>query len=228
MKHRTRIIYHERLGDVVRCLPLARHLALKGAEVEFECNPEYHDIFKLVSYAKPVRPGTPEDGCEIVQLQIWPRRFEDFEARGLNWMDYAYEPWPECGREIVFDRLDILDAIAVPDWVRESALVFPNGYSQRNPPDARWVILMAHRLFMGAPVCVIGKQDLGCHQLNGILELVAYIRAAKRVLTVNTAPSIIASAVRSCWHHVPDLDPRHDWQHKRQIPVPRPLLTKAA
>jgi hypothetical protein len=84
------------------------------------------------------------------------------------------------------------------------------------------VILKAHTLFPGVPVCVIGKRDLGCHELGSIPKLVAYIRAAKHVLTVNTAPSILASAVRESWHHVPDRDPRHDWQHPRRIVVERP------
>jgi len=219
MKPRVLLVYHERLGDVARCLPLARGMALAGADVSFECKPEYHDLFRLVSYVRPVLPGAPRvQYSQVHELQIWPNRFEDFEARGLNWMDYIYEAWPTVRREIVLDAWEPRD---IPSWVREACLVFPNGYSQRNPPDPRNVILQAHRLFPGAPVVVIGKRDLGCHELSGVGELVDWLAAAKHVLTVNTAASILASAVRESWHHIPDLDPRHDWQHPRRAVVPR-------
>lgn len=218
-RHRTLLVYHERLGDIARCLPIAEQLAGPGSEVHFECKPDYHELFELVSYVKPVAPGAPRDAYDVVyNLQIWPDRFAHFEATGLNWMDYVYQPWPWMHREIHFDRPA---GIEVPAWVRQACLVFPNGYSQRNPPDPRWVILKAHVMFGGSPVCVIGKRDLGLMELAGIRELVAWIAAAGEVLTVNTAPSILASAVRADWHHIPDLDPRHDWQHPRRIVVPR-------
>jgi hypothetical protein len=217
---RSLIVYHERLGDVARCLPLAKGLSLLGTEVYFECRPEYHELFDFVGYAKPVNPGEPREGYgRVYDLQIWPNRFAEFEASGLNWMDFVYQPYPWVRRDIEFDYPP--DTSGVPAWVREACLVFPNGYSQRNPPDPRWVILKAHQMFGGMPICVIGKKELGCQELPSIADLVAWISVAKRVLTVNTAPSILASAVRDDWHHIPDLDPRHDWQHERRIVVPR-------
>jgi len=206
---------------VARCLPLARYFAKQGRNVFVECKPEYHLLFFYVGYATPIAPGAVRDGAERIDLQIWPRRFAEFEASGLNWMDYVYAPWPDCDRQIVFDRIEVVGTVRVPAWVYYSCLVFPNGYSQRNPPDPRWVILKAHSLFPGVPICVVGKGELGCHELGSIPELVAWIAAAKHVLTVNTAPSILASAVRDTWHHVPDLDPRHDWQHPRRTVVER-------
>lgn len=219
MKSDTIIVYHERLGDVCRCLPLARHLAAQGHRVFIECKPEYHLLFRLVSYCAPMMPGIRPNHARVLDLQIWPTRFEHFEASGLNWMDYVYAPWPECDREIVFDRLDVLPEVL--PIVSDAVLIFPNGYSQRNAPDPNGVVTLAERLFPTAPRAVVGKRDLGCYELPSILHLVAYIRAAKHVLTVNTAPSIIASAVRQTWHHIPDLDPRHDWKHPRQIVVDR-------
>jgi hypothetical protein len=32
---------------------------------------------------------------------------------------------------------------------------------------------------------------------------------------------VLCSALRQTWHHVPDLDPRHDWMHPRRIVVKR-------
>lgn len=218
---RALIVYHERLGDITRCLPLARWLsAAEGYEVFLECKPQYHAIFSLVSYATPLHPGADRSQfSRVLDLQIWPERFIAFEKTGLNWMDYVYQDFGDCPRKIVFDLP--LPMQRVPNWVSSAALVFPNGYSQRDAPDPRWVVLKAHQLFPGVPVCVIGARDLGCHELPTIPDLVAWIAAAKHVLTVNTSPSILASAVRDSWHHVPDLDPRHDWQHPHRIVVAR-------
>lgn len=212
------IIYHERLGDIARCLPLARHLAKDGGAVFMECKPEYHGLFEMVSYCQPVAPGHELEFGEVVNPQIWPSRYQDFMARGWNWMDYVYEPWPECDRQIVFD---VTPSAFVPDDIYDSVVVFPSGYSQMRPPDPNSVILHAHAAFSGDPVIVIGKRDLGYHQLDSIPDLCAWIKAAKHVLTVNTAPSILASGLRDSWHHIPDLDYRHDWLHANQIIVPR-------
>lgn len=220
MKPDIVIVYHERLGDVCRCLPLARYFAAQGHRVFIECKAEYHALFRLVSYVSPLEAGIGLRGAQVINLQIWPERFAEFEASGLNWMDYVYAPWPDCDREIVFDRLDVLPT--APPTVADACLIFPNGYSQRNPPDPQWVIDKARELFPGVSCGVVGKRELGCFELPTILDLVAWIRAARYVVTVNTAPSIIASAVRETWHHVPDLDPRHDWQHKRAVRVDRP------
>lgn len=220
MKPKVLLVYHERLGDIARCLPLARHLSA-GWNVWFECKPEYHGLFELVNYCVPVAPSVDRSHFDIVyDLQIWPDRFENFTATGLNWMDYIYLPWPDCPREIVFDAMP-KNIPNVPTWVWCSCLVFPIGYSQKNPPNPGWVVAMAHKLFPGCPVCVLGKNDLGCFELASISELVYWLKAAKSVVTVNSAASILCSAVRSTWHHIPDLDPMHDWQHTRRTVIPR-------
>jgi len=216
------IIYHERLGDIARCFPLAKYYADKGRHVFIECKPQYHGLFQLVSYCTPISPGHMPKDAEVIDLQIWPDKFKDFEASGDNWMDFIYAPWPDCDRQIVFDsRRWQTFTRDVPKWVTSACLVFPSGYSQRNPPDPRAVILKSHELFPGVPVCVVGKGDLGCFELRSIPELVAWIESARHVLTVNSAPSILASAVRPSWHHIPDLDPRHDFIHENQIRVSR-------
>ena len=57
--------------------------------------------------------------------------------------------------------------------------------------------------------------------VGSIPQLVAWLAAAHDVVTVNSAASILCSAVRESWHHVPDLDPIHDWQHLKQIVIAR-------
>ena len=209
------IVYHERLGDILRCIPLAKHFTLQGHSVFIECYPAYHDIGWCIQWAELVAPGKAPEG-ERIDLQIWPHRFDDFTRSGLNWMDYVYRDYPEVNRQI-----ELMAGGDCPDWVREAALVFPNGYSQRKPPNPQGVILQAHQLFPGVPVCVIGKANLGCYELPNTRVLADWIAAAKHVLTVNTAASIIASAVRPSWHHIPDLDPQHDFTHRNQIRVGR-------
>jgi UDP:flavonoid glycosyltransferase YjiC (YdhE family) len=210
------IVYHERLGDILRCVPLAKHFWAQGYRVFIECLPAYHDLGGNLLFCDLVAPGEAPEG-ERIDLQIWPHRFKEFTESGLNWMDFVYRDYPDVPRQIDLSY----NAGDTPPWVDEAVLVFPNGYSQRNPPNPRAVILQAHKLFPGRPVCVIGKADLGCHELPTIGELIDWIAAAKHVLTVNTAASIIASAVRSSWHHIPDLDPQHDFTHPNQIRVGR-------
>jgi hypothetical protein len=83
------------------------------------------------------------------------------------------------------------------------------------------VVIQAHSLFPGRPVCVIGKRDLGCHELPTIPDLIDWVAAAAAVFAVNTGASIIASAVRGSWHHIPDTTPQDDFVHPRQIRVGR-------
>lgn len=221
------IVYHERLGDVARCLPIAKWYADQGHSVFFECKPEYHGLFAMVDYVQPILPlSISHDQFDTVHdLQIWHRRFADFEASGLNWMDYIYADFPQIDREIILNKAP---KVAVPPEVKNTVLVFPNGYSQRNAPDPQWVWRTACELFPTSQKTVIGKADLGCHELPSIAHLVAWIKEAKAILTVNTAPSILASAVRDTWHHIPDLDPRHDWQHPRAVRVERNVEARDA
>lgn len=216
------LVYHERLGDICRCLPIAEYFAGQGWEVMFECKPQYHGLFQVVGYCWPIAPGGDWRLYDrVIDLQVWPNRFDDFTRSGLNWMDYVYGLFPEgpgIDREI---SLCVTATPDVPDWVPESCLVFPTGYSQKAPPIPNGVLIHAHMLFPGTPVAAVGKAEHGCFELSDIPTLVAWIWRAKYVLTVNTAASIIASAVRQSWHHIPDLDPQHDFTHHRQIRVGR-------
>lgn len=218
------IVYHERLGDIVRCLPIARHFAMLGWHVWIECRPQYHGIFDCVTYCYGLAPDERRgDFTRIIDLQIWPKRFDDFTRSGKNWMDYVYGLFPE-GKDI--DRQILLaptkgEADEVPAWVHECCLVFPNGYSQMNPPNPFGVLIQAHKTFPTVPVIAVGKAELDMPELPSIPTLVAWIEAAKHVLTVNTSASIIASAVRKEWHHIPDLNPQHDWTHPNQVRVGR-------
>ena len=55
------IIYRERLGDVLRCLPAAKFLADKGHEVFIDCYEKYAGVFEMVSYCKRGNKGDKID-----------------------------------------------------------------------------------------------------------------------------------------------------------------------
>jgi len=48
------IIQPGRLGDIIICLPIAKHYFDKGYEVDWLCPIEFHEMFRNVSYCKPV------------------------------------------------------------------------------------------------------------------------------------------------------------------------------
>ena len=209
-----RIIYHMRLGDVVRCLPIAKYFADRGWYVELETLPEYHGVQDLVSYCALVPPGLWTVPNRKLDLQVWPRRAPDFEASGLTWQQYVYRLFPE-GAEIdplaiVFDRLPKSNRVA------DEALCFLTGYSQRcNPPEER-TLYVAHKLFPGVPVLAIGPNY---HMEKTVFDYARRVQEAAHVLTINSSASIICSAVRESWHHVVSKHPNEEWVDPRQIRV---------
>ena len=85
------IRYQQRLGDVLRCLPACKYLADQSHEVVLDCYDQYHGVFDLVTY---VRPGTADD---IIDLEIWPNRYNAFRDSKLSWMDFVYQhPVQKC------------------------------------------------------------------------------------------------------------------------------------
>lgn len=221
------IVYHLRLGDIARCLPIAKHFHDAGSEVHFECLPEYHGLFELVPYCRPVAPGANRTAYDrVLDLQIWPARMAEWIASPLNWMDFVYGLFPE-GRDI--DRQIVLSPPQkeVPPWISEAMLCFPTGYSQEwlTPPEQ--VIVLAHQLARGAPVLAVGKADQGMAELQDIPTMCAYLAQAKQVLTINTSASILASALRDSWIHIAD-HPKHDWRHPKQLRIERDDTTATA
>lgn len=232
--HRRRVLlikYHMRLGDIIRCLPIAKWYADQGWAVLFECLPQYHGIFEAVSYAVPVDPAG-ESHAEVwvdktLDLQIWPKRYQAFRNSGKTWMDYVYSLRPEfadISRAIIFDRVAAVKghegelALLPPDV----SLVAPFGYSNVDPPRLEnvlalasglmhktsketWILADAHQAKtlrnIGRPVITVKNV--------GLLPLL--IQSAADFLTVNSAPAIIAGAMRSSYWHVPTAVYQDDW-----------------
>jgi hypothetical protein len=212
------IVYHLRLGDIARCLPIAKFFADRGDKVYFECNEEYHGLFELVDYCKPVAPWVNRSAFDrVLDLQIWPDRFNSFQESGQNWTDFVFGLLPEGGD---IDRNIVLNspAIITPPELRSMVLCFPTGYSQRNKIDPRTVVFAAHMIAKGSPVLCAGKKEHGLAEFGGIEYLCAYIRDAGELLTINTSASILASALRKSWWHVAEC-PQDDFFHPNQIRI---------
>ena len=217
------LIYHERLGDVLRCLPIARHLAADGVEVLIECLPQYHSLFDAVSYAAPVEPRHNAKGRRI-DLQIWPNRYADFRASGKSWEDYVYGLLPECAsmdRRIIFDKLDARSAVDDAIMGPQTAIVSPFGYSQTVQYNPALVCQYAFAQFK-APMRILAdpKQVEACvwrgwseslfTTAKDIPELIRILRDAREVMTINSAPAIICDAVRERYYHIPSGTPQDD------------------
>lgn len=218
------IKYTRRLGDIARCLPIARALSQEGDTVHFHCAPEYHQLFSFVSYALPCY--NPSEKYDLtLDLEIWPDRYRDFRDSGMSWMDFVYDiaaqsiagaqDWP---RRIVFDK-PIPETLA---WVQHTAIVFPAGYSQVQPVAPARIMAAAHEIFSATPILMCGKKDLvrAAYEVVDVSYLVALIANAKFLLTVNSAPTVLASAVRQSWHHIPDSVEQDDFFDPRQIRIP--------
>jgi len=216
MSNRVRIIYHMRLGDVARCLPIARYFYERDWDVELECSPEYYGVQALVRYVTLVPPHHPLDPLtRVLDLQIWPKRSDDFEASGKTWQEYIPTLFPE-GPQIDFNRILFDKLPPTPDRITEEALCFPQGYSQRFAHHPGVIFDVAHQLYKGVPVVAMGPSY---HMEESIFKYAQRIQRARYVLTINSSASIFASAVRASWHHIVSRHPNEEWHDPRQIRI---------
>lgn len=230
---KTLIIYRERLGDVVRCLPIARHFAAQGHEVFFRCKQQYEGIFDAVTYAW--RETHAQEYAQTFDLQIWPRRFDHFRHSGQCWMDYVYSLYPaiwDVDRTIVFDALDLTpdphERYALPQGYKLAALF---GYSQTRQINFLHLLKAASKAlgddfyFLADPLFARWLMEhTNCPRRRIVIaesvgHLPRLIRDAAELFTINSAPTVIASAVRQSWFHVEDGNPQDDFSHANQIRI---------
>ena len=196
----TKIIkYQQRLGDVLRCLPACKYLADQGHEVLFDCFDQYHGVFDLVSYVKPLKELRLD--AEIIDLEVWPNRYLEYRNSNKTWTDFVYgHPLIEKADKtnIVFDRLNDGPAFGLP---KEYNLVAPFGISQghqRNPLE----IIVEARKKLGEKnfyvLCPAGTsiKGLECFTANSVEQMARAIRDAQEFWCINSAPMVIANAVR--------------------------------
>jgi hypothetical protein len=220
------IAYSQRLGDIIRILPIARHFAADGNEVMIECLSQYHEFFDCVSYCNPsLRYHREAHGFDmVVDLEIWPTRFDDFVESGLTWLDYVYGTSPllhRIDRTPVFDRINSMPSLADYGLPADISIFSPFGYSQRERYTLQSLAEQAKKRICGHFVTLadpihadallragIDKETiLTAHRSSHLPRL---LREAKSVFTINSCPSIICGAVRSEFWHVLSGDAQND------------------
>ncbi|MCE0482954.1 MAG: hypothetical protein LV479_01800 [Methylacidiphilales bacterium] len=209
---RVLIVYRQRLGDIVGCLPAARHLAAGGHEVDFCCFPQYHSLFGAVSYCRPVGPEAlrhRSDYDHVYDLEIRRREYDAYRASQRKWRDYVYAKYPdlEPARTLLpyFDRAPIASGYALPERYN---LACPKGISQVPSVDGEWF----HRqcLALSPGPWYILTEKLGSApsswakplQARSLDHLPSLIAGADLFVTINSAPNYIATGVRKTWHLV--------------------------
>lgn len=187
--------YIERLGDVLRMLPAARYLAGQGEEVGIACSPQYSNVLDLVTYAK----WLPEPAGEVIDLQIWPARYSDFRTSGKSWMDFVYADPRIAGadRTLVLDNLPDRPPAGLPETYN---LLAPHGISQGFRYPLQFCFDRAREqlgefVVLHAPA-VMAFYTTPHWSAPSVVEMALAIRHARHFMCINSAPAILASAVR--------------------------------
>lgn len=197
--------YHERLGDVLRMLPLARLFAERGDDVWFECKDQYADILKCTTYVKHKKINDSYDGFDYVfNRQIWPLLYEEWRNSGKRWEEFVFgADFPEAVDErIVLDNIWMSPDMGVYD------LIAPFGISQIVKHDPMMVIKKGIELYGKDDVVVLCPPELDISGLKAIsCSSIAYmpflIQRARRFLGINSSPALIASATRESYDLIP-------------------------
>ena len=221
------IKYWQRLGDVIRLFPLAKHFSDQGHEVEILCAINYHEIFECVDYVKPT---LCVKHCDIVHdLEIWnsfgsgsdQMRYADFRTSKKKWTDFIYDDFPdvEDRRNIQLTKTCFHDADY--DLPSEYNLIAPFGMSQVHRWDINQIIKEAQLALIekgnDLPTLILGQGVEGALNANKLYHLPKIIKDATDFFCINSAPSIIAGAVRCVqYHHFSE--PSFDFQDDHENP----------
>ena len=186
------IRYTRRLGDVLRCLPACQYLA-KDGPVYFDCRPEYHGVFDMVSYVEPGLMG------EVLDLEIWPSRFYEYKYTRKSWTDFVYAHPLLRGADKTSIVLDRLDDEPAKDLPKSYSMVAPFGISQGTYIDPKWLIEECLKTHSGCVVlCPPGMSVNGVRSYTApsVEQMAKAIRGAESFWCINSAPVVLASAVR--------------------------------
>lgn len=179
---------------MLQCLPAAKHLS-QDDEVQIECLPQYAGVLDLVSYAGWVAPGQGKG--ERIELEIWPNQYNSYRQSRLSWMDFVYQhpAITAADRKIVLDRVPNEPPPGLPDQYN---LLAPLGISQAwNYPT----LDIQHKAedLMGDYV-ILCEAKYYFHKRHwtagSIVEMAQAIKHADKFMTINSAPAVLASALR--------------------------------
>jgi len=199
------IQYHERLGDVLRMLPLAKLFSDRGDEVFFECKDEYVDILKCTTYVKHKKIDNSYEGFDYVfNRQIWPLLYDDWRKSGKRWEEFVF------GNKFkdAVDKKIVLDNIWMAPDLGTYDLVAPFGISQIVRHDPFVVIKKAIELYGKDSLVVLCPNETDIDGLKAIscgsvASMPFLIQRARNFLGINSSPALIASSVRESYHLVP-------------------------
>jgi hypothetical protein len=231
---RVLIIYRQRLGDIVGCFPAARYLAEAGHEVEFCCLPQYHSIFRSVSYCRPVgleALNHRSDYERVYDLEITRGEYDAYRASRLKWCDYVYAKYPDLApardERPHFDRLPSISDYQLPE---SYALAAPFGISQVTQVNADWFRQQCQALLSDRWYILTDRPnrtvDWGAPlHARSLEDLPALIAGASVFVTINSAPNVIASGVRASWYQVeePGFGGQDNYVSPGQIVLRQPL-----
>lgn len=185
---------------MLRCLPACKYLKEMGNDVLFDCFEQYHGVFDMVSYVKPLNK-IPYD-ADILDLEIWPSRYGEFIKSKKPWHDFVYSH-PEIRdakrTEIELDLLDDAPAIGLPE---EYHLIAPFGISQTYKHNPLAIIQEAVRELGKEKIIILCTEEIRIDGLKtytapSIDQMAKAIRGADEFWSVNSSPIILASAVRN-------------------------------
>jgi hypothetical protein len=160
----------------------------------------------------------------VLDLEIWPKRFQEFNESGLTWLDFVYGSSPlflGIDRTPVFDLIDEMPSLAAYGLPDDANIFSPFGYSQRNRYTLQCLAEQAKKRICGPFVTLADPIHADALLRAGIARnsiltahrsahLPRLLRDAKNVFTINSAPSIICGAVRSEFWHVLGGDSQND------------------
>ena len=231
------IEYWQRLGDVIRLFPLAKHFSDQGHEVEIMCSPIYHDIFKCIDYATPV---IQLNSCDVVhKLEVWDSfnsntnqmRYADFRMSKKKWVNFIYDDFKDVDHSnIQFTNIEFDDFEY--DLPSEYNMIAPCGQSQVFRWDSNEFMKRVSEVHQSVentlPSVFLGDCQKGFLQAKKINHLPKLIKEAHDFFCINSAPSIIAGAVREKhYYHFcePSFDFQDDYDHELQLKI-KPTLEK--
>lgn len=210
------IIYRRRLGDIVGCLPAAKHLHDQGHEVWFETDPAYADIFKCVDYCTWHNPYLDRPAVDrVLDLQIHRGhdgglRYHEFRRSQSHWRDFVYDIddiRPAAWNRPTFTKTDWFD---YSKWhlpkSRNYALIGATGISQQQKYRVDSIIALAQRLYGDVPIARLSPVPsnvpgyIYCQRLRDLPGLLAH---PKHCLLINSGPAWVALGVRDTYHHIP-------------------------
>lgn len=199
------IRYHQRLGDIIQCLSMAKQLVAQGYELYIECNQEYHSIFKLCPYVMPIYPGqvAPRGfsvDC-VIDPQIWPHRYSEYRKSKLKWWPFVTSQHPLLrGLEWCSPFEKALIPTSPIQNPENYLLIAATGFSQVPRLEPKKVIALATELYPHLLPITVGPQ--GKYMATSLCDLVSFVQKAGAVVTINTSIDYIADSVREDYNHI--------------------------